>query len=90
MSVGLRGLVRVQRLARQLGAAVAVESHLEQRAGVVVGGDQREAAVDECALEDGRFTLLAPDDYAGALLEVRLYDDAAVELARESLYDEDA
>jgi hypothetical protein len=46
-------------------------------------GDQ---TVDQCALVDGRFTLLAPDDFAGELLEVRLYDSDEAELARESLY----
>ncbi len=42
--------------------------------------------VDQCALEDDRFTLLAPDDYGGDLLEVRLYSADGEELARESLY----
>jgi hypothetical protein len=37
-------------------------------------------------LVEGRFTLLAPDDFAGELLEVRLYDLDEDELARESLY----
>ena len=41
------------------------------------------------SLVDDRFTLLAPDDYADALLEVRLYSDGGEELARESLYDDD-
>ncbi|HEX4034565.1 MAG TPA: hypothetical protein VHX66_08985 [Solirubrobacteraceae bacterium] len=45
--------------------------------------------VDQCTLVADRFTLLAPDDYAGALLEVRLYSQAGEELARESLYDDD-
>jgi hypothetical protein len=43
--------------------------------------------VDQCPLEDDRFTLLAPDDYGGDLLEVRLYSAAGEELARESLYE---
>jgi hypothetical protein len=43
--------------------------------------------VDQCALEDDRFTLLAPDDYGGDLLEVRLYSATGDELARESLYE---
>jgi hypothetical protein len=43
--------------------------------------------VDQCGLEDDRFTLLAPDDFAGDLLEVRLYSAAGEELARESLYE---
>ena len=43
--------------------------------------------VDQCALTDDRFTLLAPDDYGGDLLEVRLYSADGEELARESLYE---
>ena len=57
--------------------------------GTVATAELGEHTVDQCTIDDGRFTLLAPDDYAGALLEVRLYDDSADELARESLYDED-
>jgi hypothetical protein len=44
-------------------------------------------SVDECPLEDRRFTLLAPDDYAGELLEVHLYSADGDRLARESLYE---
>ena len=38
-----------------------------------------------------RFTLIAPDDYRGDLLEIKLFDLKGRELARESLYagDED-
>ena len=46
--------------------------------------------VDQCGLVEDRFTLLAPDEYADGLLEVRLYDEHGYELSRESLYtDED-
>jgi hypothetical protein len=45
--------------------------------------------VDQCVLADGRFTLLAPDDYRGDTLEVRLFDRRGGEVARESLYEED-
>jgi hypothetical protein len=44
-------------------------------------------SVDECPLDGRRFTLLAPDDYAGELLEVHLYSDDGDRLARESLYE---
>ncbi|MGA2757666.1 MAG: hypothetical protein ABSF58_09980 [Solirubrobacteraceae bacterium] len=44
--------------------------------------------VDQCTLSDDRFTLLAADDFAGSLLEVRLYTQAGEEIARESLYDD--
>jgi hypothetical protein len=57
--------------------------------GAVATAELGEHTVDQCALDDGRFTLIAPDDYAGGLLEVRLFDADAGELARESLYDED-
>jgi hypothetical protein len=36
-----------------------------------------------------RFTLLAPDDYRGDLLEVRLYDKRGDLLAAESLYEDE-
>jgi hypothetical protein len=58
--------------------------------GSVATAELGEHTVDQCALADERFTLLAPDDVAGALLEVRLYSQGGEELARESLYDEDA
>ena len=56
--------------------------------GAVATAELGERTVDECPLQDDRFTLLAPDDYAGALLEVRLYTQAGEEIARESLYDD--
>jgi len=49
----------------------------------LVAGRQRrdaelgELTVDECGLSGDRFTLLAPDDFDGKLLEIRLYDAAA-------------
>jgi hypothetical protein len=46
--------------------------------------------VDQCALVDNRFTLLAPDDYRGDTLEVHLFDSHGRELAAESLYSDDA
>ena len=57
--------------------------------GAVATAELGETTVDQCALAGDRFTLLAPDDYAGALLEVRLYTQAGEEIARESLYDDD-
>lgn len=46
--------------------------------------------VDQCLVTEDRFTLLAPDDYRGDFLEVAVWDDGGGELARESLYEEDA
>jgi hypothetical protein len=57
--------------------------------GTVATAELGEQTVDQCELRDGRFTLLAPDEFAGGLLEVRLYAEGDVELARESLYADD-
>ncbi len=46
-------------------------------------------AVDQCVLVEERFTLVAPDDYRGDLLDVKLFDRNGRELARESLYEDD-
>ncbi len=46
-------------------------------------------AVDQCALVEDRFTLLAPNDYRGDTLEIAVFDGGGKELARESLYDDD-
>jgi hypothetical protein len=46
-------------------------------------------AVDQCVLIEGRFTLIAPDDYRGDFLEIILWDRGLKELARESLYEDD-
>jgi len=40
-------------------------------------------------VRDGRFTLLAPDDYFGDTLEVVLLGSDGRELVRESLYEDD-
>jgi hypothetical protein len=66
-----------------------VWGHSLVEGGAVATAELGEHTVDQCALVDDRFTLLAPDDYADALLEVRLYSDGGEELARESLYDDD-
>ena len=51
--------------------------------------DLTDLVVDQCPVIDGRFTLLAPDDYRGDTLEVVLVDGRGREVARESLYAED-
>jgi hypothetical protein len=55
--------------------------------GVLATAELGGVSVDECPVDDRRFTLLAPDDYAGELLEVHLYSDDGDRLARESLYE---
>jgi len=46
-------------------------------------------AVDQCALVEDRFTLIAPDAYRSDYLDVKLWDADGRELASESLYVED-
>ncbi|MCW2967041.1 MAG: hypothetical protein JWM71_813 [Solirubrobacteraceae bacterium] len=53
-----------------------------------LGGRVR-VTVDQCALIENRLTLIAPDDFGGDTLEVRVYDDKGAELAVESLYEEE-
>jgi hypothetical protein len=55
----------------------------------LAAADLTDLVVDQCPVVDGRFTLLAPDDYRGDTLEVVLYDGRGRELARESLYAEE-
>jgi hypothetical protein len=57
--------------------------------GAVATAELEGVTVDQCSLVEERFTLLAPDDYRGDLLEVRLYDKRGDELAAESLYEEE-
>jgi hypothetical protein len=53
-----------------------------------LGGRVR-VTVDQCELIENRFTLLAPDDYRGDTLDVRVWDAGGSELAVESLYEEE-
>jgi hypothetical protein len=55
--------------------------------GSLVTAELAGLAVDQTPIVDGRFTLVAPDDYRGDTLEVHLWDSRGKELARESLYD---
>lgn len=57
--------------------------------GWIATGELGGVTVDQCELLDGRFTLIAPDDYQHDLLEVVLWGAKTQELARESLYAED-
>jgi hypothetical protein len=57
--------------------------------GAVATADLGGITVDQCVLVEERFTLIAPDDYRGDLLEVKLFDQRGTELAAESLYEED-
>lgn len=72
------------------GGAVAAMSLVWGRAlvgtGRVATAELGGLTVDQCELSEERFTLIAPDDYRGDLLEVALYGGRGQELARESLY----
>ena len=58
--------------------------------GATVTAELANLAVDQCELVDERFTLVAPDNYRGDYLEVKLWGKRGEELAVESLYvDED-
>jgi hypothetical protein len=57
--------------------------------GAIATAELADLAVDQCALVDDRFTLLAPDAYRGDYLDVKLFSARGQELARESLYVED-
>ncbi len=58
--------------------------------GAMVTAELAGLAVDQCALVDARFTLIAPDNYKSDFLEIHLWDSRGSEVARESLYDDDA
>jgi hypothetical protein len=54
--------------------------------GRIATAELADLAVDQCELIEERFTLIAPDDYRGDLLEIKLFGAKGQELARESLY----
>ncbi len=57
--------------------------------GSVVTAELAGLVVDQCTLVEGRFTLLAPDDYRGDTLDIKLWDTRGDKIAGESLYDDD-
>jgi hypothetical protein len=57
--------------------------------GAVVTAELANLAVDQCELVDERFTMIAPDNYRGDYVEVKLWGRRGEELARESLYVEE-
>jgi hypothetical protein len=57
--------------------------------GAIVTAELADLAVDQCALVEERFTLMAPDNYRQDLLEIKLWDRSGTELASESLYVDD-
>ena len=60
------------------------------RGGASSTAELADLAVDQCAIVDDRFTLLAPDAYRGDYLDIKLCRTATgASWRRESLYDED-
>lgn len=57
--------------------------------GAVATAELADVAVDQCTLVDDRFTLIAPDDYRGDYLEIKLFSRRGEQLAAESLYEPD-
>ena len=73
----------------EVAAMTAVWGTPIGKGAMVATAELGDLVVDQCNLLDGRFTLLAPDAYRGATLEVALYDSHGKELTRESLYSDD-
>ena len=57
--------------------------------GAIVTAELADLTVDQCAIVDERFTLLAPDNYRSDYLDIKLWDGRGRELAAESLYVDD-
>jgi hypothetical protein len=57
--------------------------------GAVATAELGPTTTDQCELLDDRFTLVSLDAYTGDYVEVRLYGPKGMELAHESLYEED-
>jgi len=57
--------------------------------GATVTAELANLAVDQCEVLDERFTLIAPDNYRGDYLDVKLWSSRGELLAAESLYVED-
>jgi hypothetical protein len=72
-----------------VAAMTLIWGHPLVSSGHVATAELAGLAVDQCELVEERFTMIAPDDYRGDLLEVKLFDSKKRELASESLYDDD-
>ena len=57
--------------------------------GAAVTAELADLVVDQCAVVNERFTLVAPDNYRSDYLEIKLWDGRGGELASESLYVDD-
>jgi len=72
--------------AGRVASMTLVWGHPLVSGGKIVTAELADLAVDQCELVQDRFTLIAPDDYRHDLLDIKLFDGKARELARESLY----
>lgn len=59
------------------------------KGGKTVTAELANLAVDQCDVKDGRFTLIAPDDYRGDILDIKLWASMTRVIATESLYEDD-
>jgi hypothetical protein len=57
--------------------------------GAVVTAELGPTTTDQCELVESRFTLVSLDAYTGDYVEVNLYGPRGMELARESLYEDE-
>jgi hypothetical protein len=69
----------------------AAEMTLVWGVPLIAGGEMATAeladhAVDQCVLLDQRFSLIAPDNYRGDFLDIKLWERGGAQLAVESLY----
>jgi len=71
----------------ELAAMTLVWGIALERRGTIVTAELGEQTVDQCAISEDRFTLLAPDAYADQYLDVVLFGSGG-ELVRESLYED--
>jgi hypothetical protein len=69
-----------------VAAMTLVWGHPLVSGGRIATAELAGLTVDQCELIKERFTLIAPDDYRGDLLEIKLFAARGQELARESLY----
>jgi hypothetical protein len=57
--------------------------------GAVATAELGPTTTDQCILVEDRFTLMSLDNYTGDYIEVKLWGERGVELAAESLYEDD-
>ena len=57
--------------------------------GAVATAELGPTTTDQCELVEDRFTIISLDDYTGDFVEVHLFGPKGMELAKESLYEEE-